>query len=170
VPILIITIISFLRGLRSVIDTYNYFEIRKLSKFGIPDNIFSEIECQLEDSINSNYILRENNSIYLLKDWIIVESMYNIRFLRASDLLWVYKNRITIKGWGSETESYVIMYRSNSKSLKIEGNEKDIDTILNKSYLQYTWAVKGYDSRLESMWKKNRMKFIEFAENNKLLK
>lgn len=160
-------IFFFIRGIRPIINIYNHPAVRKLSQYGTVEYILAQIEEQLAGAGDANAyrVGKKSNVVHLLSGWVVIESLFNIKISKSSDLLWAYKMKQTIKHYGIITAgvSYCAKLNCKGNVMSVPGDEFSVDRLLGAVSGKYPWVVVGFNDELETMWNSDMEQFLANA-------
>ena len=122
---------------------------KSLSKFGSPQVIAGNIDSEIQMSDNSAV-----GSVVITRSWLLKPTTFGLDILNLEDIVWVYKkvtkHYINMIPTG-KTIAALIRNRQG-QSLEIQGNDSDIDLILERIFNQVPWILLGFSKELENLW------------------
>lgn len=168
--LLIAGMLAFITGLAPLLNIAAYRPVKKLAQYGPIDAMLAEIDCQMLDGgSGAAHMLGKYNQVYLLRDWIVVETNVTLRFQRSHDLLWAYKERRTTKYYGVVTMNVNTFIKLNglNQSISLLGYEQGVDDTLAAIQREYPWSIVGYSDHLAAIWSRDRNQFVRYAEEKR---
>lgn len=155
----------FLSGLVPIINPEKYPAIKNLLKNTSYDEIIYSMEKDFIEAPDDRLLEfgAYNRLLYLLKNWIVIESWISIRIIPVNELLWAYKFMEKVKFRGIITIRMIpyIVFNSVKGAKRYKGDERRIDAMLQSISSIYPWIAIGYTDNLSVLWRYKREVLIE---------
>ncbi|MEA4878871.1 hypothetical protein SDC9_42721 [bioreactor metagenome] len=178
IVILLYPIICYLRQINSF---SNHPVMKTLRKYdGLPELLHA-----IDEEVKSASSIKPSGKLILTPNWAICLTMYGIKIVNLTELVWVYPKKTT------HTVNFILpLYSSNSlcicaapiESRNSNGNMKnliyptqieiDITKEQCNEYMQSLqsyapWVLYGYADDIESCWKKQPLALLQAVLNRK---
>lgn len=170
VLLLVLLILSFILCIFPLLDIKHYFGLRKLQRTFSLEFIFSNIEQQMGDhDPEQGFLVGKDGHVILTRNWIVIDGYWRVRIYLADELLWAFRAAKHMKVGdsvylGNKCFAAIL---SKSSLIKIFGNEKQIDGLLEGVSQAYPWILVGYTPGRCGDWENDFQKIDRKARQKK---
>ncbi len=161
--VLILTVIGLSRWLTRRGDPLKHPIMKKLGRFGDPQNVAQQIEMELVGEPVKVGGLR------FTKTWMLQEMSSTLNATRFNDVVWAYKRITQHRTNGIPTgKTYsALIYDRYGAIITINGKENVVDNTINEILRRAPGTVPGYSAEIQKMWNSNRAGFIAHVDQKR---
>ncbi len=163
VAVIILCFILFVSVIRHSMDPQTHPIMRMLSAYGDPEATAMQLD--------SDMAMAGPKIAHVLvgQNWLARPNSLGLKAMRIGDLAWMYKQEITHRRYGVVIGKsyYAVIHDRNGKSIRVGGRQPKVDELLAALHARAPFAITGYDSRIETIWRKNRQDLINEVDRRK---
>lgn len=161
--VLIIGVWMIMRVMRRRANPNLHPIMKSLAKFGDPDMVVNQIEMDMQRG------QRKLGRLTFTTNWLFQSSLTSFTATRHSDIAWLYKLVTQRRTNGIPTgKTYSAMiWDRHGTCLRYDAREGDVNAALNAVSQMAPWALGGFSTELDNLWKKNRPMFLASVDDRK---
>lgn len=144
--ITIFAIFLFVKTLIPCLTLEKYKNIKRLGHGQDSKKLLSVIAWQCDLAGKENTVdISGSKRIHLAKNWMVLETRWNVDFFLADDLLWVFKQQ-------AKTNDQFLVLHSRYRSISTYGKGALVENALKEIQRVYPWVVTGYSQDRKNAW------------------
>jgi hypothetical protein len=159
------TVWCFGKGLKWSAKPETHPVWKKLGKYGPAQQVGSQLDAELRSEGGGETF----GSAHLTTNWLVLSSAYNIEVMRMADVVWAYLQVVKHYHSGIPTgkSHFVKVFDREGASTTISVKKNVVPNLLQSIQRRVPWAINGFSSDLEQMWKKRRTDFLLGVDQQK---
>lgn len=161
--VFILSVFLALLSLKRSNDPTSHPIMKALSRYGNPETVAAQIDSEMGPGAV------RIGSAFLTSSWFIHSGWFHLKAMRIQDVVWLYKRVVQHRtnGIPSGKSYYAVILDQQGKVISIASRQNRVDEILQALGTRAPWSVKGYNSELEALWRKDRVGFLNEVNRRK---
>lgn len=133
---------------------------KKLAKNLDLKQVFPKIETELRDT---NPIKCGDHKIYLTKNWLVYQTLYDFMPIEYTSIIWFYKSvtEHKVNNINARQSHQIVIFDRYGQRYQIGIPNNDVDRVFRLIQSQASGAIVGYQEDLLKIWAKNKQVFLE---------